>query len=323
MRKELSIIIPVFNAERWITDCLESLLHQTFKNFEAIIINDGSTDNSINIIKKYCEKDSHLYYISTKNQGSAMAKNLGLRYAKGELITFLDADDYIEKEMYQTMILNMHHSNADIVECGWKKINIYGRIVQYGTLFYEKICGSRECVTHFMKQANIGNYVWNKIYKRELFEGIRFPLLYFSEDYYMNAILHSKAKKKVIIPQMFYNYTIHPGQSTDNRQLNVKRIDGIKAGNMVADFFASNKRLKNYAALYSWKYALFIVDNMYGLDNKTVKNFIRHMKPELFKALTHISLDTFHNEHERKIVYQCFLLLIINSLFLDFKWMLE
>lgn len=322
-KKRLSIIIPMYNAEKWISRCMESILVQSFRDFEVIIINDGSTDQSLNIVNNYCRTDRRVRCISTKNQGSAKAKNVGLKYRSGDLVTFVDADDFIEAEMYETMISVLDNFHADIVECACRKINIFGRKLYNLDLINEEIEGNEQCALHFIKQENTRNYMCNKIYKSWLFENINFPLLRYSEDYYMNAILHSKINKKVIISQVFYNYMIYPGQSTANRFIDVKRIDGIKAGNMVADYFFYDKRLKTYAGLYACSYGVFMADNMHRFERKGRKGLIKHMSPHLIKALTCISFGLLHDEGEKKIVYQCLLLLDVNNLFFDFRWMLE
>lgn len=318
----LSVIVPMYNAEKWISRCIESIIGQSFNDFEVIIVDDGSTDNSLNIVKSYCLIERRIRCISIKNQGSAGAKNVAFKYVSGDIVTFVDADDFIEAEMYKTMIFVLDSFDADIVECSCRKINKYGRELCKIELLNENIEGNEQCTVHFIEQKNTKNYMCNKIYKKKLFKEACFPYLYFSEDYYMNAILHSKANKKVVMSEVFYNYMIYPGQSTDNRCLDAKRIDGIKAGNLVANFFG-DKKLKTYASLYACKYALSIADIMYGFDYKIVKDMIKQMKPEIIKALSHISFDMLNNKDEKKIVYQCILMLIANIHFYDFRWMFE
>lgn len=313
----------MYNAESWIRRCIESILDQTFHELEIIVINDGSIDNSLNIVKDCCRMDDRVQCISTENQGSAAAKNVGLKHISGNIVTFVDADDFIEAEMYETMITTMNDTDADIVECACRKINRYGRILNNIELVDEEIEGNEKCILHFIRQKNAQNYMCNKIYRSKLFEGTCFPPLYFSEDYYMNVILHSRISKKIVISQTFYNYMLHPGQSTDKGNMNIKKIDGIKAGNMVADFFSYNKKLKNYAGLYACNYALDMADIMVGLDNRMVKKIIKKMKPELFRALSHISFDMLQNKNEKRVIYQCLLMLIANSNFYAFRWLLK
>lgn len=323
MQNKLSIIVPIYNEENWIGRCIESLIRQTFNDFEVIIIDDGSTDNSLSIIKKYCQLDKRIKYISTKNQGSAKARNTGLEHINGDLVTFVDADDYIEEQMYETMIDILNTHDADIVECGCRKRNIVGRTIIEYELQNEEIIGNESCIRHFMKQINTRNYMWNKVYKKELFENLEFPALHFSEDYYMNAVLHSKSRKKIVISQIFYNYMIYSGQSTTNLHIQKERIDGIRAGNMVADYYSYSNEFKSYAIIYACEYALFIADNLYKNCPEQLKEFRKLINKELLEALLRLPCWIMKHEENRKIVFRCILLMIFNCYFYDFQWLLE
>lgn len=323
MNNKLSIIVPIYNEERWISRCLDSILRQTFLNFEVIIINDGSTDNSLDILEQYCQKDSRIKCITTKNQGNAQALNVGLEHVTGDLVAFADADDYIEDRMYETMVSALVQSGADLVECGCRKVNMAGRTLVKLQLQGQEIVGTDACARHFMKQQNIGNYVWNKIYRKELFEKLRFPDISYSMDYYMNAIIHSKIKRKVIIPGVFYNYMIHSGQATNNFRIGKNRIDGMRAGNMLAGRFSKDRELSAYACLYTCKYALEISEFVYKTKSADIKDFLREINRELLHTLPHISLKSLESRAEREKIYQCILLMIFRERFFDFKWLFE
>ena len=115
---KLSVIIPVYNTEKYLKKCLESVIKQTYKNLEIIVINDGSTDNSNKIIEKYVTKyPQKIKYIEQENRGQAYSRNLGIKLSKGELITFVDSDDYIERNMYKKMIELLERENSDMVIC--------------------------------------------------------------------------------------------------------------------------------------------------------------------------------------------------------------
>ena len=115
---KVSVIIPVYNVEKYISRCLESLANQTLKDLEILIVNDGSTDNSRSIIEKYLKKHSlRIKYFEKQNGGLSSARNYGLKYATGEYIAFLDSDDYVEKDMYEDMYKIAKKDDADMVEC--------------------------------------------------------------------------------------------------------------------------------------------------------------------------------------------------------------
>ena len=118
MNETISIIIPVYNVEKYLNKCLNSVIEQTYKNIEVILIDDGSTDNSGKICDEYAKNDIRIKIIHQQNGGVSTARNNGLEHATGKYITFVDSDDYIEKEMIETMAKKIMKKNADIVICG-------------------------------------------------------------------------------------------------------------------------------------------------------------------------------------------------------------
>ena len=123
---KVSVIVPVYNVEKYIDKCLESLVNQTLKDIEIIIVNDGSTDNSIKIVEEYKEKyKNKIIYLEKENGGLSDARNYGIQYAKGEYIAFLDSDDYVDRKMYEKLYNKAIENNSDIVECDfyWKYTN--------------------------------------------------------------------------------------------------------------------------------------------------------------------------------------------------------
>lgn len=116
---KISVIIPVYNAEKTLKKCLDSILNQSLKEIEIILINDGSKDKSDGICQNYVKKDTRILYINKSNEGCSITRNLGIDIAKGKYITFVDSDDYLEKEMYKSMYNIAKKDNSDIVVCGF------------------------------------------------------------------------------------------------------------------------------------------------------------------------------------------------------------
>ena len=114
---KVSIIVPVYNVEKYLKRCIDSLINQTLKDIEIIVVDDGSTDNSGQIIKKYQEKNSNIKYYKKENGGLSDARNYGMKYAQSEYIAFLDSDDFVDKTMYEKMYNKAIEDNADYVEC--------------------------------------------------------------------------------------------------------------------------------------------------------------------------------------------------------------
>lgn len=165
-----SIIVPVYNVEKYLDKCLASILRQTFKNFECIIIDDGSPDNSNAIIDKYVKLDQCFKVIHQKNMGLSAARNAGLDIAKGEYVVFVDSDDYIADDYLEKFALKIADTDADIVICGF--------IEAYKDYEKNKVFAAES--TEVIKQNILADvwpsYVWNKCYKKDLFTNIRFPV---------------------------------------------------------------------------------------------------------------------------------------------------
>ena len=158
---KLSLIIPVYNVEKYLERCLESVVNQTFKDIEIIIVNDGSTDNSKSIIEKYLKQyPEKIKYYEKENGGLSSARNYGLKYATGEYVAFLDSDDYVEPTMYEEMYNTAKKENSDMVECDfmWEYPD---KIVHDIGSFYE---GKKETI----EKARV--VAWNKLIKREIIE---------------------------------------------------------------------------------------------------------------------------------------------------------
>lgn len=256
MREKISVIIPVYNKDKWIGRCLESIMKQTYENLEILVIDDGSTDGSFDVVKNYADRDSRVRFVRQNNLGVASARNRGLNNVTGDIVTFVDADDYIENDMYEKMISVMQRRCADIIECSCRKVRENGCILQNIILQEETICGKRQCVKHYLRQKNVRNYMCNKLYDRRLFAGLAFPILRYSEDYYMNALVHSRSKKKIILSDICYNYMIYEGQATDLNKIGSANFDGVKAGRLVTKYFWKDRELRTYAAIYACEYAI-------------------------------------------------------------------
>lgn len=173
MNVMLSIIVPVYNKEKYLIRSLTSLKNQTFKNFEVIIVDDGSTDSSKNICMDFCSEDGRFKYFYKKNNGVASARNLGLDKAKGKFIGFVDPDDYIDKKMYEKLIEKAIEGKLDIVECGVMKL-CSGKL-ERETHFNSIQMSQKEAVAHLLKwDKEVTPYLWNKIFRKSLLENVHF-----------------------------------------------------------------------------------------------------------------------------------------------------
>ena len=170
---ELSIIIPVYNVEKTLGRCIESVLRQSFQNFEMILVDDGSKDNSATIVDEIARTDNRISVIHQCNQGLSVARNAGIKVAKGRYITFIDSDDFIAQDTYKSVMeLLKAHPEYDILE--FSVIEKYGSKAQHPLILDDCVYQNKQ--EYWLKgQAYRHTYAWNKIYRRELFADIEFP----------------------------------------------------------------------------------------------------------------------------------------------------
>lgn len=256
MKDKISVVIPAYNCRTWIEECLKSVVGQTYQNLEIVVIDDGSDDGSAEIIKHFAQKDNRVRYFYQINQGEASARKQGIMRATGSIVGFVDADDYIEKDMYEKMLAVMKEQGADIVECSCRLVNPHGRTLSDTGLKEETVAGKRQCVRHYLRQKNVSNYLCNKIYRKKLFQHLLIYDLKYSVDYYINAIVHARARKKLILPSIFYNYRIHGGQVTAVGNVSLSGFDRVRAGRLVSEYFSKDRELRTYAAVYACDYAV-------------------------------------------------------------------
>ena len=170
----VSVIIPVYNVSRYLPQCFDSVISQTYRNLEIIVIDDGSTDDSGIICDQYAEKDDRIHVIHTDNRGLASARNLGLENARGEYISFIDSDDWIEPHAIDTLLKTANMEEADIVNARY--------CTEYVGRTVHRPIGEKDSHTYIgqdifsaFAEGKFGNVVWNKLYRLECFRDIRFP----------------------------------------------------------------------------------------------------------------------------------------------------
>ena len=205
----VSIIVPVYNVEKYLRQCIESLINQTYKNIEIILVDDGSTDNSGKICDEYSKKDNRIKAIHKKNGGLSDARNYGIENAKGIYICFVDSDDYTDKKYIENLYHAIIENKADISICNFKLIfdNTKEKdcdIIQ-PTLINEEI-SNKEAVKLLFNPNSFGNYACNKMYKTELFKGVKYPKGFVMEDLGTTYKLFLKSKKIAIFNDKLYYY---------------------------------------------------------------------------------------------------------------------
>lgn len=214
---KISVIVPIYNVENFLVKCIESIITQTYKNLEIILINDGSTDNSGKICDQFSEKDSRIKVIHKENEGVSATKNLGMKISSGEYVAFVDSDDYIANDYCETLYNNMIESGADVSIIGYNVVNEEGIIISNSTektgLQFDEIVvyEESEIIEELLKQNTIKNFVC-KLYKKSVLSD--FPVGVTYEDIVFSFQVLKKAKKVVYINKNSYNYLKRGGSIT-------------------------------------------------------------------------------------------------------------
>ena len=235
---KVSVIVPIYNTEKFLRKCIESIVNQTLEEIEIILINDGSTDNSHIICEEYSRKyPKKIRYINNKNIGCSATRNLGISLAKGEYIAFVDSDDYIEQEMYQEMYEKAKKENLDIVVCGINYINEQTQKIKKSIPI--NIKEKNDYLYYKNKMAN----PVNKLFKKSLIKSILFPVeIHSGEDivFCFKGILTVKYISHIEKP--YYNYVYHGNNSIFNLE---KRLGVFIAFKELYIYLEDNDYIKN------------------------------------------------------------------------------
>lgn len=235
---KLSIIIPVYNIEDYLARCLDSILNQTFSDYEVIIVDDGTKDSSGFIADLYAEKDNRIKVIHKENGGVSSARFEGVKVAIGEYIGFVDGDDMIEPDMYSILINNADVYKADISHCGYKMVLPDGRIDYYYNTdkFIEQ--DNTDGVIDLLKGEYVEPGLWNKIFKADFVKNVVLNKIMDSsirinEDLLMNYYLFKQSNKSVFTDKCLYHYMIHKNSAATSK-INVNKLcDPIKVLNIL------------------------------------------------------------------------------------------
>lgn len=221
----ISIIVPVFNVEAYVEKCIDSLIIQSYRNIEIIIVDDGSTDRSGEICDRYKEKDSRIMVVHKSNGGLSDARNIGINMARGEYVSFVDSDDWVARDYVSEMYKLMVQTNSDITFCKFKKISKI-KESKRKTEEVHKIYFKEEAIKQLLYQR-ISTSAWGKLYKADLWNGVRFPVGKLYEDVETIYLIFHKSKKVSSINKVLYYYYLR-NDSIVNQKFTIKRMDYVE-----------------------------------------------------------------------------------------------
>jgi len=212
---DVSIIIPVYNTEQYLANCVDSVLQQHGVSLEIVLVDDGSTDSSPSICDRYAEEHDNITAIHIQNSGPATAKNKGLKLAKGNYIALTDSDDKMEPQMLCKMVTAGYTHNADIICCNYKQVDEQGNISHLNSTNQQYVLNHEEGLIHFFSKDKIYSQCWTKLYKRQMLQDHHIendPGLRTDEDFIFNIRTFVRAQTTVIVDEPLYVYT-HRGNS--------------------------------------------------------------------------------------------------------------
>ena len=266
----ISVIVPIYGVEKYLNKCVESLVSQTHKDLEIILVDDGSKDNCPKMCDAWAEKDSRIKVVHKENGGLSDARNAGYPYAAGDYLSFIDSDDYIESTFFEKLLAKMEESGADIVECGTRYVDEEGKELkvrpsQDGE--FDKITALKMLV----KEKGLYQTVWNKLYKKEVIGGLLFEKGKYNEDEFWTYRVFDKAEKVVSIEEPLYNY-LQRGSSIIGVGYNLRRLDGLDA------LYERMQYLQKYEQLSDLVCQDFIMATLWHMQS-----VMRHLKGDVKK----------------------------------------
>ncbi|WP_294404622.1 glycosyltransferase family 2 protein [uncultured Clostridium sp.] len=285
----VSVIVPIYNVEKYLRKCIDSLINQTIKDIEIILVNDGSPDNSRAICEEYAEADKRIKIINKENGGLSSARNAGFNEAESDYILFVDSDDWINKNMIEILLNEIKKNNADIVQCRYANVIDENVDESINEKVASKIIDNIDALRNLYKNDSYLETVvtWNKLYKKSLFDGIKFPEGKLNEDEFTTHKLLFKCKKIVLIDAKLYYYRKTPDSIT-NSKVSIKKLDKLEAVKERMKFFESvgnveiyEKTVVRYGDLLRGSFLMckYLIDN-----NEKILNDIDSEYKRIFKG---------------------------------------
>lgn len=281
---KISIIVPVYNVEKYICRCIDSILNQTFSDFELILVDDGSPDNCPQICDYYFNMDNRVKVIHKENGGVSSARNAGLDIAKGEYIAFVDSDDWIEEDMYQILYNTSVKYDADVVECDI--FFIYNHVDNINKCINgETQIGNRDFALERIMKIPSSNFVYNKLYKRYTFKNLRFPNAKRFEDVYITYKIILKTEKYIYINSKKYYYFIRENSLSHMKNYSTELLEAI---------YSQEERFYSLKKNVVPKYIIDLAEQRYLLD------LLRHYR--LLSKNCRSDEDNKHLNNIRKLI---------------------
>lgn len=285
-KSRISVVIPVYNTKNYLVKCVKSVINQTHKNLEIILVDDGSYDGSEKICDYFGTIDERLKVIHQANQGLSAARNAGIDAATGHWIAFLDSDDWIEETMYEKLYGLALKYDADISSCGTRKI-FYGKDVMEKNEYSNEsviIFDDEKMIEGLLTQENIRFEVWNKLWKRDLIGNVRFIEGQVSEDIHFDRLMFMRANKLVHTTVPLHNYLVSRPGST-NTSFKLARMCVYEEFDKWIESYSANAKIQEIINVLAADFAI-------GMYESAV---ITKQKKEIIAALGQLFDKYYYN----------------------------
>lgn len=279
----VSILLPVYCVESYLETCLNSIINQTYKNLQIVLIDDGSLDNSYKICQSFAEKDDRIEIYHQENMGVASTRNHLLEKVKGEYLLFVDSDDWLELDMIEYLIKEIQNNSSDIIVCNVVSNKIVFKTKQQNNV---KAWDQEQFISLFLRHKEINGSLWNKLIKTQLIKGLKFdPQISYGEDALFFWQILQRTNNVVVTDRKLYHYRMNDN-SISHQEYGWKKISGHKVWQQIAEETAQlwpkykNVATANYAISDMWQIYYAALSN-YKMD-ENIKEFQKNVRNHLF-----------------------------------------
>lgn len=290
MNPLISVIVPIYNVEKYLARCVDSIVNQTYKNLEIILVDDGSPDRCPQMCDDYAEKDSRIKVVHKKNGGLSDARNAGMAVATGKYISFIDSDDYVSDDFFECLLDVMNKENSDIVECSVVKFYEDNRFDEFSDDLSVKTYDTQDAMSALIAENPFHQHVWNKLYKIELVKDIPYAVGKLNEDEFWTYQVFGRANKVARLNKTMYYY-FQRNSSIMGVGYNIRRLDALEGKANRQKYIENNfPDLSTQAKIDLYGSCMFayqsVLKFMSGADKKKALELIRK-----YRKMYNLSFD--------------------------------
>lgn len=290
MNTLISVIVPIYNVEKYLARCVDSIVNQTYKNLEIILVDDGSPDRCPQMCDDYAKKDSRIKVVHKKNGGLSDARNAGIAVATGEYISFIDSDDYVSDDFFECLLNVMNKENSDIAECSVVKFYEVNRFDEFSDDLSVKTYDTQDAMSALIAENPFHQHVWNKLYKTELVKDIPYAVGKLNEDEFWTYQVFGRANKVSKLNKTMYYY-FQRNSSIMGVGYNIRRLDALEGKANRQKYIENNfPDLSTQAKIDLYGSCMFayqsVLKFMSGADKKKALELIRK-----YRKMYNLSFD--------------------------------